>query len=1449
MPSTIVLKSFNDVNNLRKGNVVLCGKFQSLKSLYNRCFLTLTNSCRKNASADALNVNKDFLENEKKFKFFSFLSYFWCISFYHYSNNASNDVESNFGSLEGLCLCENCRTVVVKLTCQSNSQKSNAGHLPTVSLLKLDSTDSTDMFLILLLRCGDVARNPGPDQALPRDDVNATAVPDPSTNDVLREVRHDDQQNVQRVKGKSELQVVSLNVRGLGDRKKVRHLVNSCYKLSKASLNSIFLLQETYVVNLDLLRYLWRGEFHLTAGNGNSLGCVTLVTAPYKIVKVTELGQRGHVLALSKDDLNKVDLIVANVYAPNGFDREKRQFFDDALDAIVDAKTTYDCENVILGGDLNVVLNEDEVRNRAYSSAERRLADELKVNFSQSNLTDCWQKVKLHQPCYTWNSNRSGQPSFSTLDRILFTESQLSFKDVVADWSLSISDHAAVIASFTEIRTRRHNAILIPRLDPRLLLDQEGKTTMDEVFREMFDQRSANWDPHVSLEYLKLCIRTAANAAVGIIKARYRDEELSLNQSINLIISALAKNNVGREERELLMHKLDDLRQLKRSLVERIGAKLERKTARKWYNEGELSNKYFFNLMNRKSNDEINVLLSDNGAELKEPHEIEAKIRDFYRHLYEDVPKDLEDNDVIFRNIEPVSPEMARTLEERLTVNDLEKTLATCADSAPGPDGIPYSYLKHFWADVGPCLVRSWNHSLDTNQLPPSHKISYLRLIPKAGKDRRVIGNLRPITLSNTDHKLITKSYATKLTEIVKDKIGAEQTAYIPGRLINDNVRSMLATIDLANLDRSVDGMVVSLDAKKAFDSVDHNFIRRCLKAFGLDGFIRVFDTLYKDLRSDIIINGRTINGYQILKGVKQGDALSCILFVLCIEPLIRNIKQNPNIEPIESNSLPIRIPKVYGYADDVTAVAKRTFEGMQSIFTEYEAFTKSSGLVLNADKTDVLTFNNAKISYSFDVNYLGVTHRLAAVNEVKINGILLLQDSAEREARNVAKVAQAMEGQLLNWSTRNLTLIGKILIIKTFAISQVIYLLQTMSLSEASFNLINKIVYKYLWNRNYRAAKAPDRIKREVMMTPLRLGGFGMMDIKELADSLDLRSYGRLITSDHPFFKQVSTKINANDFFNVTVNVAVDRKVTRSLLLVNANRSRILEWTVPEITSNSVLSTYLLNMPVAKLISGPGQQSLHYFAAHRRVRNPKIRDLNVNELRALERYLIKPALTQTVRALLNLGPRPAIAYDEKDLYVTNSRSIQCISTMSSKNIRLNQTRDDEKIICLYKIGMALDPGEVMGWTSIVKKLTSTRHKNILLRTAHGDIYSNARLHKFRLRDNSGCANCAEAVESIKHRITECTQAQVTWMKVNEAKAALGMNVLTDFTIENLLGAKDRLDRIELAINAEIIHRLTSNGEGYCPNQVVKASLQLIRYSENLEPSLKVKLKEYIERV
>ena len=168
------------------------------------------------------------------------------------------------------------------------------------------------------------------------------------------------------------------------------------------------------------------------------------------------------------------------------------------------------------------------------------------------------------------------------------------------------------------------------------------------------------------------------------------------------------------------------------------------------------------------------------------------------------------------------------------------------------------------------------------------------------------------------------------------DSIKERQTAYIKGRIINDNIRAIMATIETANLETAIDGLIVSLDAKKAFDSVDHNYIELCLKKFGLSSFVKIFRILYKDLRTDIMINGRIVKGFSIKRGVKQGDALSCILFIMCMEPLLCNIENNPNIEPINSVKLNQNLPKAYAYADDVNCAIKNKDGTLQGIFAEY---------------------------------------------------------------------------------------------------------------------------------------------------------------------------------------------------------------------------------------------------------------------------------------------------------------------------------------------------------------------------------------------------------------------------------------------------------------------------------------------------------------------------------
>ena len=83
-----------------------------------------------------------------------------------------------------------------------------------------------------------------------------------------------------------------------------------------------------------------------------------------------------------------------------------------------------------------------------------------------------------------------------------------------------------------------------------------------------------------------------------------------------------------------------------------------------------------------------------------------------------------------------------------ITLEELSKMLSTCAESAPGPDGIGYGVYKKLWRLAGPILVEAWNYSMETGNLAPSHKVSFLRLIPKAGKDLKISTNWRPITLS-----------------------------------------------------------------------------------------------------------------------------------------------------------------------------------------------------------------------------------------------------------------------------------------------------------------------------------------------------------------------------------------------------------------------------------------------------------------------------------------------------------------------------------------------------------------------------------------------------------------------------------------------------------------------------------------------------------------------------
>ena len=83
------------------------------------------------------------------------------------------------------------------------------------------------------------------------------------------------------------------------------------------------------------------------------------------------------------------------------------------------------------------------------------------------NLVDGWETAPLKS--FTWSTNRSGYQTSSTLDRVLYTSNHLCLLEKTVDWAMSLSDHAAVNASFRINTINNLKASQVSRLDPRLV--------------------------------------------------------------------------------------------------------------------------------------------------------------------------------------------------------------------------------------------------------------------------------------------------------------------------------------------------------------------------------------------------------------------------------------------------------------------------------------------------------------------------------------------------------------------------------------------------------------------------------------------------------------------------------------------------------------------------------------------------------------------------------------------------------------------------------------------------------------------------------------------------------------------------------------------------------------------------------------------------------------------
>ena len=110
-------------------------------------------------------------------------------------------------------------------------------------------------------------------------------------------------------------------------------------------------------------------------------------------------------------------------------------------------------------------------------------------------------------------------------------------------------------------------------------------------------------------------------------------------------------------------------------------------------------------------------------------------------------------------------------------------------EKSPGTDGLQAEFYKYFWNELHVDMIHSFNFAFDSGSLSITQRRGIITLIPKPNKDTTLLDNLRPISLLNTDYKILTKVIAKRLEKVLPKIINPDQTGYVKSRYIGENVR------------------------------------------------------------------------------------------------------------------------------------------------------------------------------------------------------------------------------------------------------------------------------------------------------------------------------------------------------------------------------------------------------------------------------------------------------------------------------------------------------------------------------------------------------------------------------------------------------------------------------------------------------------------------------------
>jgi exonuclease III len=1169
--------------------------------------------------------------------------------------------------------------------------------------------------------------------------------------------------------------ICSYNVRGLADIKKRQQV----FQWLRDKKFSICLLQETHLPanKSEKWKSDWGNDAFFSGINTNSEGVAILInnTSTCKIIHFEEIIP-GRLIAL-EINVNEFEILLINIYGPN---TDNTTIFD----ALENYTYKHNDKNIIIGGDFNTVINPQKDKKNGKRETHLKCRTTLNNIISSNELVDIWRKLNTNKNEYTWHSNTIPK-IFCRLDFFLVSESisnKINRSEIIPSFK---SDHSIVYIQLNCVDIKRGPGYF--KINNSLLLETDYQNKIKESI-ENIARINNGANPNTLWEIIKGEIRNQTIKYSTFKNKMSKIEEENLIKEIKIIENNLNENRNVAENKTIYTLKKEQLDKLYEKKVN--GHLLRARALNVELNEK--NTKYFANLEKRHAEKKSITKLVVESKEITNFSEIMSEQFKFYKNIYSSKTLNTSNINFFKENMQKLNDENSTKCEGKITEDECRLAINEMKNNkSPGSDGLTVEFYKQFWPELKDYYVNSINYSFEKGELTELQKQGIITLLPKPGKDLNELSNWRPISLLNVDYKIVTKAIANRIKKVLPNLISEEQTGFLKGRYIGENVRLIFETIEYVQ-QKHLPCLLFFADFERAFDCLNHEFIFKCLKHLNFGtSLIQWIKLFYKSAQSSIINNGHFTDFFAIERGVRQGCPLSTSLFIICVQFLSHTISMDEGIKGIKVNKKEI---KQTLFADDATFInngEKGSFEKLIHVISDFE---NVSGLRLNTKKSTVLrigTLNKTNIILAKDKKFIWTS------TQAKTLGMTFCNDYQQNIKNNMEPKLQEFKNCLKQWEHRKLTLLGKITVIKTFALPKLIYPFTVLeNPSDNHIADIKSSIFKFLWDNK------PDKIKRTELTKSYEEGGLKLTNIDSFLTSIKACWVKRLLNDDNKglwkcFYENILKKCGGNLIFECNLDTPDIKNISKNNFFL---KDVLLAWRsvikCSQLDKNHKEMHIIWNNSDIRIDNKP---FFHYEMYSKGIKFVE----QLYDFRNKHFYSFIEA-----KHLFNLHNRVFLEYYKTISSIPNKYIKILDQTILNRNIKAHMVEKIKKCKNPNKIFYnILQNSETQNettkseekWNTILSKedirwksvyilpflsTIDTVIRNFQYKYLKRIIPTNKYLYKCKLTNSELCDFCNMHVETQEHLFWECQHAQNFWTKLNSFLREREVNIT--WNLENI---------------------------------------------------------------